>query len=394
MVDSASPPAAPSLDGLLKELTALKGTDLYLLGGSPPVVNVAGDYRRLSGSPLTTADIEKMLPDVMTGEEQGRFAEVPEFNSARSIPGAGRFRINVYRQRGEVGMVIRSLATEIPTLTGLALPESLAEMVSFERGIVFVTGATGSGKSTTLAAMVNHRNSTRSGHIVTIEDPVEFIHPHKKGIVSQREVGIDTESYHSALKQALRQAPEVVLIGEIRDKEVASAALHFSDTGHLVLATLHSTNTSQTLERLVNFFPPDMQPQALLLLSLNLKGIVSQRLVMAKEGGRAAALEILIPTPRIRELIRTGELEGIHDSMATSGHESMQTFDQSLLSLFLDGRITEEEAFKNADSPNDLQLRIRTQDPELQALEGIHLADEPVTAAAQNSRGTRHSESE
>ena len=375
MVDPNRPPSRPNLEDLLRELATMHGTDLYLIGGQPPTVNAAGEYKPLSQSPLTSSALDELLDGFMTEGERKGFEADREFNGALTIEGAGRFRVNVFMQRGEVGIVIRRLATEIPTLDGLSLPEVLGEMVLAKSGIVFVTGATGSGKSTTLAAMINHRNSTRAGHIVTIEDPIEFVHPHRKGFISQREVGTDTKGFHSALKEALRQAPEVVLIGEIRDREVAEEALHFSDTGHLVLATLHSTNTTQTLERLLNFFPADVHRHVLLLLSVNLRGIVSQRLVRAKEGGRVAALEILLPTPRISDLIRAGRIGDVRDAMASSGEKGMQTFDGSLLCLVKEGRISEAEAEHNADLPNDLRLRLRLESEDAAEPEGIQILD-------------------
>lgn len=375
MASAATIPVPADLDDLLRQVSALEGTDLFLIGGSPPTVNVQGEYRPLSSAPLTSPAIGDMLAGIMTEAERKTFEAEREFNAARTIEGAGRYRVNAYRQRGEVGVVVRRLATEIPTLKSLFLPKALEEMVLSKSGIVLVTGSTGSGKSTTMAAMIHHRNTSMEGHIITIEDPIEFVHRHRKGIVSQREVGIDTESFHVALKQALRQAPEVVLIGEIRDRDVAAAALHFSDTGHLVLATLHSTNAPQTLERMVQFFPADMHRQILLLLSLNLRGIVSQRLVRAKEGGRVATLEVLLPTPRIQDLIRAGEIEDVREAMIASGEEGIQTFDQALLSLVRDGRITQEEGERNADSPSDLRLRLRLDSADQERDDGIRLAD-------------------
>ena len=372
MNDDGSTPLIPPIEALLRTVDSMAGTDLYLLVGRPPMVSLHGRLESIGETTLTPAHLEKFATQLMSDEERRRFEDEPEYNTALSVD-SGRFRLNVYRQRGTLGMVARRLTTELPTLEGLGLPDVLGGLCLEKRGLVLVTGATGSGKSTTLAAMVNQRNLTSASHIITVEDPVEFIHPHKKGIVSQREVGTDTESFASALKQALRQAPEAILIGEIRDREVAAQALQFSDTGHLVMSTLHSTNATQTLERLVHLFPHDMRDQIMLMLALNLKGIVSQRLVKTVDGGRAAALEILLPSSRIRELIRTGQVEEIGESIAASRDEGMQTFDQALLDLYFDERISQEEALSHADAPNDLALRIKVRQPDADGTAGIEI---------------------
>jgi twitching motility protein PilU len=266
--------------------------------------------------------------------------------------------VNVFRQRGATGMVIRLVRTKIKTLKDLEHPRTLADVVMSKRGLVLVVGSTGSGKSTTLAAMIDHRNSAESGHIVTVEDPLEFVHPHKKCIVTQREVGLDTRSYADALKNTLRQAPDLILIGEIRDVETMEAAMAFAETGHLCLSTLHANNANQAMERMLNFFPPSRHHEIKLQLSLNLRGIISQRLVPGASGGRAAALEILLDTPRIKDLIKRGDIDGLKEAMEQGANEGCQTFDMALLDLVREGRIRADEALKNADSPNNLRLKL------------------------------------
>jgi twitching motility protein PilU len=270
----------------------------------------------------------------------------------------GRFRANLFRQRGATGMVVRLVRTQIKTLEELNHPPTLAELMKSKRGLILVVGGTGSGKSTTLAAMIDHRNRNDTGHIITVEDPVEFLHAHQKCVVTQREVGIDTRSYHDALKNALRQAPDLILIGEIRDAETMEAAITFAETGHLCLATLHANNANQTIERVLNFFPPERAHEIRLQLSLNLRAIISQRLVKSQDGGRAAALEILLDTPRIRELIKRGEIEAIKDAMEQGIGEGCKTFDTALYDLVVDGRVTDAEALTAADSPNNLRIRL------------------------------------
>jgi twitching motility protein PilU len=274
----------------------------------------------------------------------------------------GRFRVNVFRQRGAVGIVVRQIKTQIPTIDDLGLPAILKEIGLSKRGLVLVTGATGSGKSTTLAAMIDHRNTTTAGHIITVEDPIEFIHEHKLCLITQREIGFDTHSYENALKNTLRQAPDVILIGEVRDRETMEAAITFADTGHLCLATLHSNNANQAIERIMNFFPIERHSEIYLQLSLNLRAIVSQRLVPGVEGKRVAALEILIDTPYVRDLIKKGEVDTIKEAMERSTLEGGQTFDQALFHLYKDGHITAEQALANADSANNLRIQMKNLD--------------------------------
>lgn len=344
------------LDDLLTRLVELDGTDLYLTVGARPKVSRNGEF--VDAFPITFGP--DMLRDLVAPliEDPAAFEARPELDLARRVGETGRFRINVYRQRGEVALVARRIRVDIQSLEDLGLPSSLADLALARQGLVLVTGSTGSGKSTTLAAMIDYRNRERTGHIVTIEDPIEFIHEHRASIISQREVGVDTAAFADALRSALRQAPNVLLIGEIRDRETADAALQFAETGHLVLATLHSTNTSQTLERVLGLFPADRHVQVQMLLATNLAGIVCQRLIPATDGGRAAALEILLPTARIRDLLKKGNVEGLRGAIAEGGRDGMTTFDQSLARLLKSGRIDKDRAISFADNPTDLKLSL------------------------------------
>ncbi len=288
-----------------------------------------------------------------------------------SLPGVSRFRINMFQQRGSVGMVIRRIKADVMSVDEMGLPSILKDIVMTKRGLVLVVGATGSGKSTSLAAMIDHRNANEAGHIITIEDPIEFVHRHKKSIVTQREVGFDTHSFQAALKNTLRQAPDVILIGEIRDTETMEAAIMFAETGHLCLGTLHSNNANQAIERIMNFFPSERHAQIYLQLSLNLRSIVSQRLIPSLSGKRVAALEILMDTPRLKDLIKKGQVDELKEGMEQGIQEGCQTFDQALFSLYKDGQINLENALANADSANNLRLKIK--------LAGLKLDEEPVT---------------
>jgi twitching motility protein PilU len=306
----------------------------------------------------------------MSEAQLREYGENLELNMAMSLPGVSRFRVNVFRQRGSAGMVIRRVKAEVSSLAELGLPDILKEISMSKRGLVLVVGATGSGKSTTLAAMVDHRNDTESGHIITIEDPIEFVHRHKKSIVTQREVGFDTHSFQAALKNTLRQAPDVILIGEIRDTETMEAAVTFAETGHLCLGTLHSNNANQAIERIMNFFPLERHAQIYLQLSLNLRSIISQRLIPSLDGRRVAALEILMDTPRVRDLIRKGEVDILKEAMEQGVQEGCQTFDQALFMLYKEGKIGLDQALINADSANNLRLKIK-----LAGLKGDEEAD-------------------
>ena len=346
------------LRALLEHMLKVEASDLYLTVGSPPVFRIAG-----VGYPakqLLSADqIELMARSMTSKAQQAELAHKLELNLAIASTSGGRFRVNMLRQRGEPAMVIRLVRTKIKTLEELELPPILGDVIGSKRGLVLLVGGTGSGKSTTLAAMIDHRNRSSTGHIITVEDPVEFVHAHQKCIVTQREVGIDTLTYADALKNALRQAPDVILIGEIRDAETMESAITFAETGHLCVSTLHSNNADQAIERILNFFPPSRQQEIRLQLSLNLRAIVSQRLVASTTGGRAAALEILLDTPRIKALIKRGQTDVIKDAMEQGVNEGCQTFDSALVALVASGKIAPAVALHAADSPNNLRLRLK-----------------------------------
>ena len=351
------------IEPLLERILELDASDLYLTVGSPPVFRVEGVSNPADGPPLSPEDTAALAEEAMSDPRQREdFARLKEMNLALSVSGRGRFRCNVFQQRNSVGLVIRQIKLRVPTLEELGMPTVLQEISLTKRGLVLVTGATGSGKSTTLAAMIDYRNATTAGHIISIEDPIEFMHRHKKSIVNQREVGFDTLSFHDALRNTLRQAPDVILIGEVRDEVTMEAAITFAETGHLCLATLHSNNANQTIERIINFFPPVRHNQIYLQLSLNLKGIISQRLVPGIDGKRVAALEILLDTPRVKDLIKKGEADTLKEALEQGTNEGCQTFDESLFRLARDGRISGEEALAHADSANNLRLRLRNEE--------------------------------
>ncbi|MBL0220915.1 MAG: PilT/PilU family type 4a pilus ATPase [Myxococcales bacterium] len=347
----------PGIRSLLDHMLKVEASDLYLTVGSPPMFRIDG-VGYPAKTALTASQIDRMGASLMTPAQQAELADKLELNLALANSSGGRFRVNMLRQRGAPAMVIRLVHTKIRTLDELLLPPVLAGVMRSKRGLVLVVGGTGSGKSTTLAAMIDHRNRQESGHIITIEDPIEFIHPHHTCIVTQREVGIDTLSYKDALKNALRQAPDVILIGEIRDAETMESAIAFAETGHLCVSTLHSNNADQAIERILNFFPPTRQHEIRLQLSLNLRAIISQRLVASPTGGREAALEILLDTPRIRDLIKRGETESLKEAMEQGTHEGCQTFDSALCALVEQRRISPAVALRAADSPNNLRLRL------------------------------------
>jgi twitching motility protein PilU len=341
---------------LLTHMLTIEASDLYLTAGSPPVYRKDG-VGLAARSPLTPEQVDAIATSVMNDQQRAEFASKLEMNLALATP-EGRFRINIFRQRGSTGLVVRLVRSQIKTLDELGHPEILKKVVLSKRGLVLVVGGTGSGKSTTLAALIDHRNRSETGHIVTIEDPIEYMHPHKQCVVTQREVGVDTLSYAEALKNTLRQAPDLILIGEIRDAETMEAAMSFAETGHLCLSTLHANNANQALERIMNFFPPTRGHEISLQLSLNLRAIVSQRLVPALNGGRVAALEILLDTPRIKDLIKRGESDVVKDAMEQSAVEGCQTFDRALFALCAAGRLSQAEALRAADSPNNLRLML------------------------------------
>jgi len=343
----------------LKILSAEGGSDLYLSTGAPPCAKFQGELKPISSEILQPGEIKDIAYEIMDSTQQAAFEQELEMNLAISVSGYGRFRINIFLQRNEVGIVARNIVADIPRWQDLRLPPMLTEVVMRKRGLLLFVGATGSGKSTSLAALIDYRNSNSSGHIVTIEDPVEYVHSHKKSIVNQREVGVDTRNWHNALKNTLRQAPDVILIGEIRDRETMEHAISFAETGHLCISTLHANNANQALDRIVNFFPEERRPQLLMDLSMNMQCIVSQRLIPTVSGKRCAAIEVLLGTPMIADLILRGEFDGIKEIMQKSENLGMKTFDSALFELYQEGLISEDEALRNADSLNNVRLRIK-----------------------------------
>ncbi|MDH3439433.1 MAG: PilT/PilU family type 4a pilus ATPase [Gammaproteobacteria bacterium] len=345
---------------LLKKMVEKDGSDLFITTGFPPAIKVDGTIHKATDEALSPDQSAMMVRSIMNDKQIREFDATKECNFAITPQGIGRFRVSAFIQQGYVGAVLRTITTEIPTLDGLELPPILKDVVMNKRGLCIVVGGTGSGKSTTLAAMIGHRNKNSRGHIVSIEDPVEYVHPHEGCVITQREVGVDTESWHAALKNTLRQAPDVILIGEIRDRETMEYGIQFAETGHLCLATLHANSANQALDRIVNFFPEERRQQLLMDVSLNTKAFVSQRLIPRETGiGRVAAMEIMLNSPLIADLIFKGEVGQIKEIMAKSTRLGMQTFDQALFTLYEDGMISYEEAMRNADSKNGLRLRVK-----------------------------------
>jgi twitching motility protein PilU len=352
--------ATKFINDLLKLMVSRNGSDLFVTGDFPPAIKVDGKITKVSPQPLNAAHTLALTRSIMNDKQAAEFERTKECNFAISPPAIGRFRVNAFVQQGKVGMVLRVIPQVLPTIDGLGLPKVLKDVVMSKRGLCILVGATGSGKSTSLAAMVDWRNENSQGHIITIEDPVEFVHPHKNCVVTQREVGLDTDSWEAALKNTLRQAPDVILMGEIRDRETMEHSIAFSETGHLCLATLHANSANQALDRVINFFPEERRPQLLMDLSLNLKAFISQRLVPKQDGkGRAAAVEIMLNTPLVSDLIFKGEVSEIKEIMKKSRNLGMQTFDQALYDLYETNVITYEDALRNADSLNDLRLQIK-----------------------------------
>jgi twitching motility protein PilU len=345
---------------LLRALTSRRGSDLFLTSGFPPAMKIDGKMTPVSQQVLTGGHTAMLIRSIMNDRQAAEFEASKECNFAIAPAGIGRFRVNCFVQMGQVGAVLRVITTTIPNFEELRLPPVLKDVAMTKRGLVLFVGATGSGKSTSLAAMIGYRNENSHGHIVTIEDPVEFVHPHKNCMITQREVGVDTESWEAALKNTLRQAPDVILIGEIRDRETMEHAVAFAETGHLCLGTLHANNSNQAMDRIINFFPEERRQQLLMDLSLNLKGVISQRLIPVREGkGRAAAVEILLNSPLISDLIFKGEVHEIKEIMKKSRELGMQTFDQSIFELYEAGRISYEDALRFADSTNEVRLNIK-----------------------------------
>lgn len=342
----------------LKILVMKDASDLYLTTGAPPSAKIQGVLTPLEPATMSPNAVKEIAYRVMDQEQIMAFEKKPEMNLAISEPGVGRFRVNIFKQRNQVAMVIRNIKVDIPDMAKLNLPHILTNVIMQKRGLILFVGGTGSGKSTSLASLIDYRNANSAGHIVTIEDPIEFIHKHKKSIVNQREVGVDTDSFEDALKNTLRQAPDVILIGEIRERETMEHAIAFAETGHLAISTLHANNANQALDRIINFFPEERRHQLLMDLSLNVRAIISQRLIPTVDGKRTVAIEILLGTPLICDLILKGEMHKIKEVMAKSENVGMRTFDAALYHLYKEGRITLEEALRNADSQNNLRLRI------------------------------------
>jgi twitching motility protein PilU len=350
---------------LLRAMVAKKASDLFITAGFPPALKIDGRVTPVSNQTLTPQHTMELARSVMNDKQAEEFEATKECNFAVSPAGIGRFRVNAFVQQARVGMVFRTITTDIPKFDDLGLPVVLKDVVMSKRGIVLFVGGTGSGKSTSMAALIGYRNENSHGHIVTIEDPIEYVHEHRGCVITQREVGVDTESWHAALKNTLRQAPDVILIGEIRDRETMDHAIAFAETGHLCMGTLHANSANQALDRVINFFPEERRSQLLMDLSLNIRAIVSQRLIPKKEGkGRAAAVEILLNSPLISDLVFKGEVHEIKGIMAKSRELGMQTFDQHLFELYENGSISYEDALRNADSVNELRLMIKLQGQE------------------------------
>jgi twitching motility protein PilU len=376
-----------SFEDALKALSEREGSDLYYSTGAPPSAKIFGKLEPLSDEIMKPGEIDLLAQDVMDDAQKEKFAEVPEMNLAISRSGLGRYRVNIFKQRNQTSMVIRRLGTDLPNYKDLGLPPVLMDLIMQKRGLILFVGGTGSGKSTSLAALIDYRNENSHGHIITIEDPVEFTHRHKGCIVNQREVGTDTLTFDDALANTLRQAPDVILIGEIRHQETMEHALAFAETGHLCLSTLHANNANQAMDRIINFFPEERHNQLLQDLSLNMRAIVSQRLIPTVDGKRAAAIEILVGTPRAADLIAKGAVSELKELMEKSTEQGMQTFDQSLYKLYKEGRISLEEALKNADSKNNLRLRITLdENPAGAAAIEEEMAREAAAEANQQSR--------
>ncbi|MGQ0696498.1 MAG: PilT/PilU family type 4a pilus ATPase [Nitrospiraceae bacterium] len=363
---------------LLKVMVDHEASDLYLTVEAPPIYRIHGATQKTDAPPFTNEQLEALALALMRGQQRSEFEEKMEMNLALYYKELGRFRVNIFRQRGNVGLVFRHIKAEIQTISQLQLPQILNDIAMTKRGLVLVVGATGSGKSTSLAAMIDYRNTIHPGHIITVEDPIEFVHQHKKSIVTQREVGFDTLNYQNALKNTLRQAPDVILIGEVRDTETMEAAITFAETGHLCIGTLHSNNANQAIERIMNFFPMERHAQIYLQLSLNLRAIISQRLIPSVDGKRIPALEILLDTPRIKDLIKKAEIDTLKEAMEQGVDEGCQTFDHELFQLYKANKISLEQALINADSANNLRLKIK--------LEGLK-GDEAVNALLDKHMG-------
>jgi twitching motility protein PilU len=358
---------------LLRKMVEHNGSDLFITADFPPAIKIDGAIKPFADKPLTSAQSSLIVRSIMNDKQAKEFDATKECNFAIAPQGIGRFRVSAFVAQGNVGAVIRQIVTKIPSFDDLDLPPQLKDVAMTKRGLCLVVGGTGSGKSTTLAAMIGYRNENSRGHIITIEDPVEFVHTHRGCVVTHREVGVDTESWHNALKNTLRQAPDVIMIGEIRDRETMEYGIQFAETGHLCVATLHANSANQALDRIINFFPEERRQQLLMDLSLNVTALISQRLIPRENGmGRVAAMEIMLASPLIRDLIFRGEVSSIKEIMAKSNRLGMQTFDQALFNLYEDGVISYDEAMRNADSQNELRLRIKLQSKREAAAQNEH----------------------
>jgi len=373
-MDSALPSNDDDLGHYLSLMVAHGASDLFLSSGSSAALKVQGVVRRLSEAPLDPARTQRLAYSVMRESQIRTFEATLECDLAIALPGLGRFRVNVYRQRGDVAVVVRHINAKIPSLDGLKLPPVLKKLAQLKRGLVLVVGAAGSGKSTTLAAMLDHRNRNLSGHILTVEDPMEFEHSHGLSIVDQREVGLDTQSFDEALRHAMREAPDVIMIGEIRDRDTMQHAMAYAETGHLCVSTLHANNANQAIQRILNFFPETAHKQILMDLSLNLKGVVGQRLIRGVADKLVPAVEVMLLSPYIADLIQKGQTDDIKETMSKSTELGMATFDQSLYELYERGELTAEQAVDNADSRTDLSLRIRLHHGQRPQTGGLHIA--------------------
>jgi len=352
--------AVEFINDLLKAMVERDGSDLFIAAMAPPSIKVDGEMAQLTDQPLSETHTQVLVRSIMNDKQLAEFEQFQEANFAISVPGLARFRVSAFTQKGNYGMVMRVIRSDIPDFEELNLPPILKDISMTKRGLVLMVGATGSGKSTSLAAMMGYRNKNSKGHIITIEDPIEFVHEHEGCLVTQREIGVDTESYDIALKNTLRQAPDVILLGEVRDRETMEHAIAFAETGHLCLTTLHANSTNQALERIINFFPQERHPQLFMDLSLNMKAVLSQRLVrMEHSDGRVPAIEVLINTPLMADLILKGKVYEMKELIKSSTELGMQTFDQALFNLFEEGMIDQNEALRNADSVNDLRLRMK-----------------------------------
>ncbi len=374
---------------LLRTMVQKGGSDLFVTAGAAPSIKVDGAMESLSNQALSPQHTQVLVRSLMNDKQSTEFESTQECNFAISLPGVSRFRVNAFTQRGSVGVVLRRIQSDIPEFGELNLPPVLKEIAMSKRGLVIFVGATGSGKSTSLAAMVGYRNENSKGHIITIEDPIEFVHNHRNCIVTQREVGVDTESYEIALKNTLRQAPDVILIGEIRDRQTMEYAVAFAETGHLCLSTLHANSTNQALDRIINFFPEERRQQLLMDLSLNLKSLISQRLIPSISGeGRIAAVEVMINTPFMADLIFKGQVHEMKELISKSNEQGMQTFDQALFTLSEAGQISYEDALRNADSLNDLRLKFKLEGKDskkedlMSGLDKLQMAEDPSEQSA------------